>query len=190
MPSGFEGRKHSEENKKIISEKLKRRYSDGKYIVKRNVSEETKKKISLANKGRKPTEETRKKMSKSQKKRLYLNGGKFSDKHRKNLSLNHADMSGEKSPTWKGGLSFEPYCFRFNSRLKERIRDRDNRTCQLCGDKENGHKLDVHHIHYDKQNCNPDLISLCHGCNLKSNSNRDYYENLFINNLKMRNLIV
>ena len=43
-----------------------------------------------------------------------------------------------------------------------------------------GHKLDVHHINYDKKNCSSDnLISLCHSCHLKTNYNRVYWENYF-----------
>lgn len=75
--------------------------------------------------------------------------------------------------------------------IKNKIRDRDNHVCQLCGrtEKENKKKLDVHHIHYDKENCEPDLITLCRFCNSKVNTNRDYYENLFIIKLKNINLI-
>jgi len=99
-------------------------------------------------------------------------------------------LAGEKHPNWQGGKSFEPYCSKFNDELKEKIRERDNRTCQLCGIKENGKKLAVHHIHYDKENCAPDLISLCERCNSKVNFKRDHYENLFIERLKVRVLCV
>lgn len=98
-------------------------------------------------------------------------------------------LEGENSPLWKGGLSFDPYCPKFNESLKEIIRERDNRTCQLCNTKENGKKLCVHHIHYDKENCAPDLISLCTRCSTKVNFNRDYYETLFIGKLKSRGLL-
>ncbi len=50
-------------------------------------------------------------------------------------------------------------------------------------------KLDVHHVHYDKENCEPDLVCLCMRCNLKVNNNRDYYEGFFIELLKSRGLI-
>lgn len=101
-------------------------------------------------------------------------------------------LSGEDNPSWLGGLSFEPYCYKFNERLKESIRDRDHRVCQLCGKTEadNDKKLSVHHIHYDKKNCEPDLIALCTSCNVKVNHNREYYENLFMDNLYRRELII
>ncbi len=100
--------------------------------------------------------------------------------------------NGNRSGNWRGGVSFEPYCEKFNKALKERIRERDNRTCQLCNrtETENGKKLAVHHIHYDKENCEPDLISLCKQCSSLVNFNRDYYEALFIERLRARGLIL
>ena len=98
--------------------------------------------------------------------------------------------TGEDHINWKGGVGFAPYCYKFNNKLKESIRERDNRTCQLCGIKENEgrRRLDVHHIHYDKPNCEPDLVSLCRSCHTKVNRNRDYYEDLFTENLQKRGL--
>jgi len=98
---------------------------------------------------------------------------------------------GELNPSWKGGISFLPYCIKFNKKLKEKIRNRDGRICWLCGktEPENHRKLDVHHIHYDKENCYPDLISLCISCNSKVNSNRDYWEDFFMKILKYRELL-
>jgi len=72
---------------------------------------------------------------------------------------------------WEGYSSFEPYCHLFNFKLKEKIRNRDNRLCQLCGKSEiiNGRRLDVHHIDGDKmQGCNHrrwHLVALCRSCN-------------------------
>lgn len=77
----------------------------------------------------------------------------------------------EKSPNWKGGISFEPYCPAFNNQLKELIRNRDNRTCVLCGTGEiqNGRRLSIHHIDGNKmQGCDGKkwyLCALCGSCN-------------------------
>jgi len=92
------------------------------------------------------------------------------------------------NPNWKGGISFLPYCYKFNNKLKEEIRERDNQTCQLCGknEDENGQKLSIHHIHYDKENCDPDLITLCNSCNGKVNGNREYWEEYFMDKLYER----
>lgn len=105
--------------------------------------------------------------------------------------------TGEKASNWQGGISFEPYCLKFNKKLKRQIRERDNYQCQhpecLCTQLESkilyGQSLHVHHIHYDKPNCNPDLITLCLKHNTIANGNRDYHEELFMNILKERNLI-
>lgn len=111
---------------------------------------------------------------------------------RKKLSKSHKGLQvGEKNGSWKGGISFLPYCPKFNSLLKEKIRDRDSRKCQLCPctEEENGRKLDVHHIHYDKPNCNADLISVCKRCNAIVNFNRDYYESFFMEKLRIKGIV-
>lgn len=105
--------------------------------------------------------------------------GKKNPQHSKWLSEH---MGGENAPNWKGGISFEPYAPEFNGRLKKEIRHRDNYICQLCSknQRENGRKLDVHHIDYDKENNNPNnLITLCLGCNAKANFNRERWKLVF-----------
>lgn len=96
---------------------------------------------------------------------------------------------GKENPNWNGGTSFEPYCYKFNNKLKEHVRNRDNRTCQNCGYKVSGRRLAVHHIHYDKKNCFPDLITLCNSCNVKANTNREYWEEYYMNILESRGLL-
>ena len=74
--------------------------------------------------------------------------------------------TGELAPQWKGGVSFEPYCPRFDDDLKERVRLFFDRKCYICGKseqeqidemKEEGkvpiRKLDVHHVNYNKDTC-------------------------------------
>ena len=80
-----------------------------------------------------------------------------------------------KVPNWQGGLSYEPYSPTFRESLKEEIRKRDGYLCQECfrTQDENGEKLSVHHIDYDKKNCaRENLISLCGKCHLKTNYGR------------------
>jgi len=99
---------------------------------------------------------------------------------------------GKNNPMWVNGKSREPYSLTFNYSLKEHIRKRDSYICQKCNktQEENGRRLDVHHIDYDKQNCDPsNLISLCHVCNLKANQNRPYWTTFFLANLSSRNLL-
>lgn len=96
-----------------------------------------------------------------------------------------------KHPSWKGGISFEPYSLKFNKKLREKIRKRDNYTCQNCDKTEKEHLIDtgyvlsVHHIDYNKKNSRENnLITLCHLCNLKANFNRNYWKNYY--NLKIK----
>ena len=137
----------------------------------KHLSEESRYKLSLAHKGRvtwnkgiSPTEETRKKIS------LTLKGS----------------WTGPKNPNWAGGIGYEPYSPLFNGKLKEYIRKRDNYTCQRCGRtqedeiEENGYKLTIHHVDYDKKNSNAEnLIALCKACNNKVNLNRQYWKAQF-----------
>jgi len=54
-------------------------------------------------------------------------------------------------------------------------------VCQLCGKtkEQNKEKLSIHHIDYNKDNCDPkNLISLCGSCHVKTNFTRDYWEEL------------
>jgi len=84
---------------------------------------------------------------------------------------------GEQIHSWRGGISFEPYPFDWRKSLKETIRNRDQRTCMVCGAPENGTRLCVHHIDYDKKNLSFDnLISLCRSCHTKTNHNRKFWK--------------
>ena len=86
----------------------------------------------------------------------------------------------EKHWNWKGGKSFEPYSLDWTETLRRSIRERDNYICQLCDKQQGDIAHDIHHIDYDKQNCNPsNLITLCHSCNAKVNYKREYWTNFF-----------
>ena len=88
----------------------------------------------------------------------------------------------EKSPNWKGGISFDPYPINFNNQLKLYIKERDGFKCQICGvpELECERKLCVHHIDYNKNNISEvNLISLCLSCHIKTNHNREYWEKYF-----------
>jgi len=100
----------------------------------------------------------------------------------KKLKSKKAKLHG--NPNWRGGSSFEPYSTDFNLELKLRIRERDSFTCQECGEVENGKSLHVHHIDYNKMNCEENnLITLCEVCHTKTNYNRDYWQARFIEKL-------
>lgn len=99
--------------------------------------------------------------------------------------------TGEKNGNWRGGISKQLYCDKFNNKFREDVRKRDDYTCQLCGYKQelNGRKLSVHHIYYKKEDCYPDCVALCSSCNSKVNSNRDYWELYFESHLLERGLL-
>lgn len=87
--------------------------------------------------------------------------------------------TGELCHFWNGGTSREPYSPEFNVGLKKIIRKRDNYTCLICNKPENGRRHQVHHIDYDKTNIDPlDLMTLCLSCHMKTNCNREYWEEL------------
>lgn len=87
------GKKLSEEIKRKISERHKgiNTWSKGKII-----SKETREKLRLANTGKKRSEETKKRISNSHK------GKKFSDEHKKNLSISMRSIRKNKIGYWKG----------------------------------------------------------------------------------------
>ena len=101
----------------------------------------------------------------------------------------HIYFSGKNHPSYIDGNSTK-YCYKFNNKLKTKIRNRDNNICQLCGKKKEQEisELSVHHIHYDKENCDPNLITLCRSCNLKANKYRDYWEVYLLRKLVFRGL--
>lgn len=134
------------------------------YNIGKKFSKESIEKMRLAKLGKKQSQETKDKRSKS----LIGHIGYWKGK------------TGKDSFSWKGGISNWKYTIDWTISLRQSIRERDNYTCQLCKEKQGDIALSVHHIDYNKENCNPNnLISLCVRCHLKTNHNRDYWENYF-----------
>jgi len=138
-------------------------------------SKESKEKMSIALTGKYPSKEARLKMSKARR----GNKNNLGNHHSKETKLKMSKTrKGKNNGNWRGGLSFLPYTQNFSKDLKLKIRYRDNHVCQNCGitEKEHGKNLSVHHIDYDKQNCEEtNLITTCTSCNSIANSNRDYW---------------
>ena len=94
-------------------------------------------------------------------------------------------LSGEHSPMWKGGISYEPYCILFNKEFKERVRAFWGNKCPVCGktEEECGKAHSVHHVGYDKGVCCNDnerlFVPLCISCHSKTNFNREVWEEYF-----------
>jgi hypothetical protein len=104
-------------------------------------------------------------------------GKKWNDEQRLKKSLSQL---GSKNHRWLGGISFEPYSVDWNDILKESIRQRDNHTCAICLLQQTDKTFMVHHIDYNKKNCNPNnLITLCCSCHMKTNGHREDYKKFF-----------
>ncbi len=156
---------------RVLSEDHKRKISQSQ--IGKTMSPEARKKIGDAHRGRIQTGEARRINSECHK------GIIPSPEQRKKQS---DALKGDKCYLWKGGISFEPYCPKFNNEFKERVRAFFNYTCGICGKTQEiaGHKLCVHHINYEKMVCcndvKPLLIPLCRTCHTTTNHNRDYWE--------------
>lgn len=99
-----------------------------------------------------------------------------------NNSKYREEHSGANHHNWQGGISFEPYSQEFSNRLKQSIRLRDGYRCQICLRPQNelSKNLHVHHIDYNKKNCEEDnLISLCSSCHVKTNKDRKGWQSVF-----------
>lgn len=95
---------------------------------------------------------------------------------------------GENHPHWRGGFRKFPYGRDWTEMLKEAIRLRDEYTCQECGDPQDEYKkIPVHHIDYDKKNCDPkNLICLCRSCHAKTGQgNRKMWESYFTRKIQI-----
>ncbi len=181
---------HMTETKWKLSEK-RRGIPSG--MLGKHQTEYQKQIASLTHKNRIASKETKQKLSKINSEKCNLiPWEKLSDKQKEKIK-----HLGKENGNWQGGSSFLPYCSKFNNILKEKVRCRDNYTCQnprcKLTQQESillyNQSLHVHHIHYDKQNCYPDLITLCLRCNVNSNFNRTFHEQLYMNILNNRELL-
>jgi hypothetical protein len=191
-------KKMSEAKKgKLLSEKTRKKMSESRkgknnpmFGKKRHLSEETRRKISEGNKGKILSEEARLNISKAKRGRGNPQYGKSGEKsprfgkhHPEETREKLSQYRGEKASNWKGGVSFLPYCQKFNDEFKERVRAFFNYHCIECGTPQNGRKLNVHHANFNKMTCcdstQPLFTPLCGSCHSATNSNREYWEQHF-----------
>lgn len=121
-------------------------------------------------------------------------GAEFSKQHKWIGRVNHhfcrqecfgdwvsKTMVGRNHPNWIEGKQ-RNYCYKFNSKLKEEVRNAFGRKCYLCGTPENGRKLAVHHVDYNKsQGCRGmkwALLPLCINCHALTTNHRFLYFHL------------
>lgn len=119
-------------------------------------------------------------------------GKRATDKTKKLLSESH---KGEKSYSWKGGITHENKIFRHSFEYRQwrtSVFERDNYTCQECGLR--GVVLNAHHILPLCDYRDPDYslnidngITLCEGCHNKTKRKEydfvDRYQKIIISNL-------
>jgi 5-methylcytosine-specific restriction endonuclease McrA len=165
-PSAMKGMRHSEAALSKIKEARARQVM----VIGRKHTDEAKRKNRVAHLGKSNTAESNKKRS------TKLLGVAKSDTHRENISKS---KKGSGNHRWLGGIAKLPYSQDWTEDLKDAIRKRDGYTCKICGkvqgeiDRDYHKKLTVHHIDYDKKNCNPtNLISLCVSCHAKTGTMR------------------
>ena len=141
--------------------------------------------------GKHHTEETKKRMRENHRDIHGIHNSNFgkvrSETHKQRLSESKkGKCCGKQNPNWQGGKSFEPYCILFNNEFKERVREYFNRCCYICGknEVENGQRLDVHHVTYNKDTCCDDslplFVPLCRNCHAKTHHNRQSWEKFFV----------
>ena len=141
--------------------------------------------------GKKQTEEARQKMSESHKGVEPWNKGKdnpYSEKTVQKMSESRKGKTGELSPNWQNGISFEKYGIEFNKELKQQILERDNYTCQCPDCEYKTDALDLHHIDYNKKNNNPEnIITLCDNCHAKTfgKKKRQYWTEFYQSIIKI-----
>lgn len=175
---GMKGKHHSNATKQKMSEASKKRLEnpENNSMYDKHHSDESKQKISKAAKkrfknlqnrpmhGKCHSEETKQKMSEIAKERF---------------------KNPENNPMWKGGISFEPYCIKFDNLFRERVREYFNRCCYICGKNEieNEQRLSVHHVLYNKETCCDDsiplFVPLCRSCHMHTNGNQDFWQEFF-----------
>ncbi len=115
------------------------------------------------------------------------------EKHHR-YNTEHTKKTRKKQSLSHGGTGILDIPFKYSTKFKKLrpiIRKRDNYTCQNCNMIEEEHisvfgkELCVHHIDYNRQNCDKDnLITLCNQCNIRANYNRNYWQKYFGNMLR------
>ena len=127
----------------------------------------------------------------------YLSGSLVTWNKNKTFYEDSRILAGKKHPSYIDGRSrFPDYGNKWNKKLREFIRKRDNYRCQECFRHQNEliikckdgkfrrYKLCVHHIDYNKKNNQENnLISLCTSCNARVNFGRVEWTNYFQNKI-------
>ncbi len=97
-------------------------------------------------------------------------------------------ISGSGNPSWKGGISLEPYCDAWKDKeYKQDLRDRDGNRCLNPYCYGTDKVLAIHHVDYNKKNCHPsNLITVCNSCNKRANFDRAWHKSWYQAILRQR----
>jgi hypothetical protein len=175
----------SEASNKKRSLSLKGKRKPEGFNIGHNVSKETKLKISKSNIGKTRTEETKQKIREDSLKhpRKYWLGkkGVWTNSGRTHFKKNDPRITGENNHNWNGGNSKNrKYSQDEWIKLRKKIYERDNHTCQLCNTK--SELLHAHHklewSRYPELALDPNnLITLCNKCHAKVHTLIKFYKN-------------
>jgi hypothetical protein len=126
--------------------------------------------------------ETRRKMSESSKKRADL------PELRAKLAVMAGERTRDKHPNWLGGISKEAYGAGWTKELKKAVLERDKGKCRNPGCLGKSKNINRHHIDYDKKhNVISNLITLCTPCHAVTNANRRkwraFYESVLMGDM-------
>jgi len=124
----------------------------------RTFSAEHRRKISESRKGKANRKGIPQPESAKEKLRIIHTGMKASDETKHKMSVTKCKQN---NPNWRGGISFYPYCPKFDEPFKENVRNFFGGKCVFCGKtkEENGNaqhkveKLSVHHVFTEKMSC-------------------------------------
>ncbi len=167
------GQHHSKETRKKISESVKR--NPPKYWLGKKRPEEFRRRLSKIMKENPPKPWLGKKRPSFSKEWLENMSRAVKKRHEQKK---FGFQEGENNLSWSGGVSYRTHGYGsgWTGYLKTRIKKRDGHSCQICEEYKN---LSVHHIDYNKKNCEEkNLITLCRSCNVKVNFNRRKWERL------------
>jgi len=132
-------------------------------------SPEQRKKLSIAKTGIFPSKETRIKLGLSHKGSHHREDVKkrISDAHKGKPKSEQGiikRLEGVLGGFWYGNVRYYDYplyCEKFNAEFRERVRAYFGYVCPECGTPQNGRKLAVHHVNYNKKSCcDPDVPRL------------------------------
>ena len=134
-------------------------------------------------------------LSKAHKEKLSIALSKriLTDDHKKKISesikgIEHdeewimREIESKTGGFWYGNIRYyygPQYCEKWNENLRERVRAFFGYKCFECGIEQNGKRLHVHHVWYNKKLCCDDtprsLVPLCNSCHSKTLHDRDYW---------------